>query len=282
MTDGRTATSPAVLWIAPLALGALCPVTIELPSSSIAGLAFAPPALLAALVVALVRPREPLPLLVALFLWGAAVAAAVSQTMNDTLVAWIAAQGSESAARAIAPMLVGPLVEESAKALGLVLLLATGGVRLRGVREGVTCGALVGFGFAAAENVGYHLLAVVQGGSGGLARAVFVRGILEGFNHATFTAAIGAGIGLARATPRAPWRAFSVPLGVAAALVEHGAWNGVASQAITDLLCGAATEGGACRATPPAEALLLGVPAVVAAFVGPGLVALIWLTRRTG
>jgi hypothetical protein len=144
------------------------------------------------------------------------------------------------------------------------------------------CGALVGFGFAAAENVGYHVLAAVQGGSAGLARAVFVRGVLESLNHATFTASIGAGMGLACAAPRGPVRSFAVPLGVAAALVEHGAWNGVASQAITDLLCGAAIDGGACRATPPTEALLLGVPAVVSAFVGPGLVTLVWLLRRAG
>jgi protease PrsW len=144
----------------------------------------------AGIVVARLRPEEPPALLVALFLWGAAVAAPAAERANAVL-----------GATALGPAIWAPLVEETLKALGLVLLVALRPEGLCGARSGIACGALVGLGFASAENIPYLLIAVVQGGVGGLARAVFVRGVLEGLNHATFTGAVGAGLGLARRLP---------------------------------------------------------------------------------
>ncbi len=239
--------------------------------------AFAPAVAYAGLVVWLAPPREPLPLLLGLFLWGAVVAAAVSETVNTALGGWVTTLATESTARALGPVLWAPLVEETAKGLGLVALLLFGRERLRDVRSGIVCGALLGLGVSAAENLGYHLLAAVQGGPAGLGRAVFVRGIVEGLNHPVFTAALGAGVGFARSARGG--KGLAVPLGFGGAVLQHAAWNGLASHAITDLLCGAAVPGGECSAVPPAEALVLGVPALVAIFVGPGLVALVLLAR---
>ena len=224
----------------------------------------------AALVVTLLRPEEPPALLVALFLWGAAVAAPAAEHVNALF-----------GATALGPAIWAPLVEETLKALGLVLLVALRPERLSDARSGIACGALVGLGFAAAENIPYLLIAVVQGGASGLARAVFVRGVVQGLNHATFTGAVGAGLGLARRLPSGARTATAPVLGFPLACAQHGVWNGVASFTITDLLCGTMTAAGACQATPPAKALYFQVPLLVALFIGPGLATLAWLARES-
>jgi RsiW-degrading membrane proteinase PrsW (M82 family) len=256
-------------WMAPIVLlGCLFVTQGEAPLAVVVA-AVGPAVAYGALVVALVQPRERLPLLVALFLWGAAVAAPLAERLNAAL-----------GTLPLGPIVWGPLVEETGKALGLVVLTLLGSDRIRDVRTGIACGALVGLGFASAENLGYHLLAVVQGGPSGLARAVFLRGVLQGLNHATFSAAAGAGLGFARAARQEGASSAAPALGFAVAVVQHGAWNGVASHAITDLLCGAVTADDACLASPTPQALYLQVPLLVALFIGPGLAALAWLASR--
>jgi RsiW-degrading membrane proteinase PrsW (M82 family) len=233
--------------------------------------AVVPAAAYAVLVVVFLRPAERPALLVGLFLWGAAIAAPAAERANALL-----------GASTLGPVVWGPLVEEAVKALGLVLIVAFGPEPLRSVRSGIARGALVGLGFASAENIPSHLLAVVQGGTGGLARAVFVRGVLQGLNHATFTGTVGAGLALAKDSRPGAARAAAPALGFLIALAQHGLWNALASTTITRLLCGQATAAGACQATPPAEALYFQVPLLVALFIGPGLAALGWLARKPG
>ena len=258
----------APYWLAPVTIVAVFLLMLREAPLEVVVAAVVPAVAYAAIVVALLRPCEPPVLLVALFLWGAAIAAPIAERANAML-----------AATALGPLLWGPLVEEGIKALGLVALVALSPARLRDARSGIACGALVGLGFASAENIPYHLIAVVQGGTGGLARAVFVRGVLQGLNHATFTGAVGAGFGLARSSPRGTRSAAAPALGFLLACVQHSVWNAVASFTIADLLCGAMTATGACQATPPAKALYAQVPLLVLIFIGPGLAALVWLAR---
>jgi RsiW-degrading membrane proteinase PrsW (M82 family) len=256
-------------WLAPAIVVAVVFFMLHEAPLEVVVAAVVPAAVYAVVVVALLRPPEPPALLVALLLWGAAIAAPAAERADALL-----------GTTALGPLVWGPLVEEAAKALGLVVLVALGPERLRSARSGIACGALVGLGFAAAENVSYHLIAVVQGGSGGLARAVFVRGVLQGLNHATFTGTVGAGLAFAHSSPSAAARVATAALGFLLALAQHGAWNGVASLVITNLLCGPMTVAGACQAMPPAEALYFQVPLLVALFIGPGLAALAWLASR--
>src|SRR5262245_32266838 len=259
----------APLW---LALAVFIAATLMLRQAPLAVVfaAAAPAMAYAPIVVALLRPEEPPALLGALFLWGAAIAAPAAEHVNALL-----------GATALGPAIWAPLVEETAKALGLVLLVALCPDRLRDARSGIAGGALVGLGFALAENIPYHLIAVVQGGTVGLARAVFVRGVLQGLNHATFTGAFGAGLGLAHRLPSGTRSAAAPALGFLVAWAQHGVWNGVASLTITDLLCGTMTAAGACQPTPPVAALYFQVPLLVVLFIGPGLVGLACLARES-
>jgi RsiW-degrading membrane proteinase PrsW (M82 family) len=244
--------------------------------------AVVPPLLAAMLVVRMLRPTERSRLATTIaFMWGAAVAATVASPLNDLAGALVAAAAGGERSRWMLPVIAGPAIEELAKATGFLAVALVAPHVLAGVAGAVATGALIGLGFAATENVGYYVLAGVQGGPGGLVRAVYLRGLVETGNHAAFTATIGAGIGWARVRVRdAPARIATVVLGLGAAVVLHGLWNGVVSGRISTLLCNAPAPDAACAATPDAVDLFVGVPALEAAFLVPVLLALGWLVRR--
>ncbi len=223
----------------------------------------------AALVVTLLRPEEPPALLVALFLWGAAVAAPAAEHVNALF-----------GATALGPAIWAPLVEETLKALGLVLLVALRPERLSDARSGIACGALVGLGFAAAENIPYLLIAVVQGGASGLSRAVFVRGVVQGLNHATFT-----GRGWRWPWTRAPLAERREDRYRSSARLPprlRAAWRLERCSIVHDHRPPLRNDDppGSCQSTPPAKALYFQVPLLVALFIGPGLATLAWLARE--
>jgi RsiW-degrading membrane proteinase PrsW (M82 family) len=217
-------------------------------------------------------------LLLASLVWGAVAAAFLARALNDLGRAWVAVLAGSDDARAVSSTLLAPIVEEGVKALGLVLLMLAGRRRdFAGVRDGIVYGALIGVGFVVSENLLYFMFAILQGGQAGLARSVYLRGFLAGANHAVFTATMGAGIGWALAATSVRVRVLATALAAAAALVQHLAWNALAADALTRVLCGAEAAGGACRPTPAAGDLFAVVPVVVTVFLGPGAVALLYL-----
>ncbi len=215
-----------------------------------------------ALVARLGRVRPAL--VVALFLWGAVIAACAARTISD--------QGI------VTPVIGGPVLEEIAKAAGLAVLAWMGSDVLRDVRSGIACGAIVGVGFAMTENLEYLLLAALQGGPAGLLRSIYLRTILGGLSHAVFTATTGAGLAWDGPGVARPARV----LGLAAAILQHVAWNAVASEAVAAVLCNPVEAGGPCRAAPSLFGLFVVVPGATALVLGPGLVTLLALGRRRG
>lgn len=217
----------------------------------------------------------------ATFLCGAVLAASLSTIGNDLLHVWLTTWLGEQQARGLTPILGAPVIEEASKALALLALLAY----LRGgfstVVDGILDGACVGIGFAMTENVGYFTLAAVQGGTAGLVRSLYLRGLVEGLNHAAFTGAVGAGLGFACVTASARGRVAAPVVGFAAAVLQHVVWNAVASRAVMDVLCDPQLAGGACRSTPEPFALFATVPLIVALAVGPGVVGLLVIAIRT-
>ncbi len=232
--------------------------------------------------------RRPAVLIVAMLLWGAAAAAPLARAANDLVRAWFALFAGGDA-RELTATIAAPVVEEVAKAAGLVLVLLVARRALRGVRDGIVYGAAVGIGFVVAENLLYLAFAMLAGGAGGLARAVYVRGVVAGLDHAVFTATLGAGIGAAAAAaspsdpPGArPRAARLLVVAAAAAVAQHLVWNALAAPALVAALCGAAIAGGPCRDVPAARDLVVTVPVVAALALGPGVAALLVLYRRDG
>ena len=244
--------------------------------------AVAPALLVGTLTALLTRPdgRQVAGALVA-FLWGALAATFVASNLNDFALAHAPAVVGATLADVLVPALIGPAVEELVKAAGFVAVALVARGALRGVRGRIAAGVFIGFGFAVAENVSYYLLAAVQGGYDGLGRAIWLRGVVQSANHAVFAAAAGAAIGWADDRElRGYARARVVALGLLAAIVLHAIWNGVLSHAITAVLCNAPPGGTACAPTPDTSDMLLGVPALEAAFLIPSAVALRRVARR--
>lgn len=225
------------------------------------------------------RAGVPTCLLGAALLWGAVVAAPLSGWSNDALRDWPGLAGAaEPWWRAIA---LAPLVEEIGK--GMVLLLLPLVARRPGtnaVRAGIALGAASGLGFAATENVSYLTLAVLQGGLPGLLQATWARGILSGVKHALFTASLGAGAGFALRARSAGSALAGGSAGMAAAVLQHAAWNGLAAPVVHEVVCDAPAPGAACAAAAGPVPLLVIAPLVVLAALAPGALALLWVARR--
>ena len=169
--------------------------------------------------------RESLRYVIPVFVWGFAVATAVSLFFNTVASFTISSIAGQQAADFLTPVFVAPVVEEGAKGLALLLifLVASFAARKRGllefygVMDGIVYGSAVGFGFAIAEDILYGM----QYG----AETFVVRRIFGGFAHAAFASLTGIGIGLI------PWvhsRALKVVfplLGLAGAMLLHAIFN---------------------------------------------------------
>jgi protease PrsW len=221
------------------------------------------------------RRRQPLRVILATFLWGSVVAACISAQVNDILLAWA---GSGARNPDLVPVVLGPVVEEGAKAAALIAALLLARDELRSPLDGIVYGALVGIGFAMTENFSYLTLAALQGGPAGLWRGVYLRAVLGGPVHATFTAMTGAGLVQALLPGRVGVRLVAAAAGFVAAVGEHVIWNGIASRTLTGVLCGPQYPG-ACLAEPETRALVVQAPLVVALFLGPGILMLLAIGR---
>jgi RsiW-degrading membrane proteinase PrsW (M82 family) len=241
--------------------------------------ALMPAAAAAALVMRIDRrAHAPRRLLLAAFLWGAVVAPAVAATLNQAIRAWLGEVADPTQAARLTGAVAAPAVEEMAKAAALAILAVLWRGDVRGVADGIVFGALVGIGFTMTENLYYFALAAVARGSGGLAESVWLRAALGGLLHPTFTATVGAGLGWARRAPGGGPRRAVPGIALGLAIVQHVAWNAAGAAWLDGAPCGPAAP--ACALDGRLGYWLLTAPAIVLAFVGPGLAALAFLARR--
>jgi len=178
--------------------------------------------------------REPLALGVGAFLWGALPAVILSLILESLLGLRATPAGSALAGDLFVSGGVAPVVEEVAKGAGLLLILLFWRVEFDNLLDGLIYGSLVGFGFGLTENLLYFMVALLQDGWGVWGLTVFMRGVVFGLNHAFFTAFTGAGLGIARATPRRWLRRWAPWLGLATAVLFHALHNvGVSLAAVS-------------------------------------------------
>jgi RsiW-degrading membrane proteinase PrsW (M82 family) len=172
--------------------------------------------------------REPIPLLVAAFVWGAVAATTLSAIGNagwGVVVARLA--GPEFASRWTAA-LTAPFVEEILKGVGVVLIVLIARDEVDDVMDGFVYGALCGLGFAVVEDV-FYFIAVFGGDVEGVLQGFFVRVIASGlYSHVLYTGLIGMAIGIVttRRDDR-PLRDRLRPAGLlaGAAVFGHFLWN---------------------------------------------------------
>ncbi|MEO8287617.1 MAG: PrsW family intramembrane metalloprotease [Chloroflexota bacterium] len=173
--------------------------------------------------------KEPLPLLLVAFLWGAVPAILIAVILE--VVVGIPLEQlvtSESGRVLTSASIVAPIVEEGVKAVILVVLFAAFGREFDNVLDGVVYGAMVGLGFALVENVLYLTTAASEGGLGGMVTLWVLRSGLFGLNHSMFTAFTGAALGWARSL-KGPASGIVPVLGLLAAMSFHAIHNYLSS-----------------------------------------------------
>ncbi len=173
--------------------------------------------------------REPLWLLVVAFVWGALPAAAVSLIGETALEMSFVRAPNAVANNLLQAVVVAPVVEEVAKGLVLVAIYELLRQEFDGLLDGLTYGALVGFGFAMTENFLFFTGAFQSGGYAQLSVIIVVRAVIFGLNHALYTSFIGLGLGLARQVQpqtRRQWTGIAWPLlGFTLAILVHALHN---------------------------------------------------------
>lgn len=156
---------------------------------------------------------------------GALIFAGYGNTVIDSAVA--ASNLSDDAVDVVTSVVTGPLVEETGKGIGVLVLVLAARKLLTRPAQGGVIGALVGLGFAWGEDVGYYVSALEDGMSG-LWESFLARALLGAYGHAIFTGVFG------YALAWAVLRARNVLVGLLAAaggfvgaLALHAQANGV-------------------------------------------------------
>lgn len=177
---------------------------------------------------------EPWWLLFLCLAWGA-VGAVVPSVVGgllgqEALASALNPQHTEQGVKLVentAATFLAPLVEEPAKALGLLAIYAFSRRRVHethGPLSGMVYGGIIGLGFTFTEDILYIVGAAEQVGAAGFFGVYFFRTILLGLGHATFTAFTGLGFGLF-VTSQSGWR-WAMPLcGLLLAMMAHGGRN---------------------------------------------------------
>ncbi|MGA7909966.1 MAG: PrsW family glutamic-type intramembrane protease [Candidatus Dormiibacterota bacterium] len=175
--------------------------------------------------------KEPWRLVLVAAAWGAIVA--------TSLVIWGETIWEATAQRSLVPgpgldastAFMAGVLEELAKGSAVVLLFLVMRDDFDDVVDGIVYGAAVGLGFNFMESITYmtNLYAIFQPeGIGGYAAGFqwYARQVLGlFFGHATYTAFIGAGIGIARQLPSVRQKGFAIASGFIVAIAAHFSWD---------------------------------------------------------
>src|SRR5438067_9695497 len=172
---------------------------------------------------------EPLWMLATAFFWGALIAVFVAFIFNRSL-SIIAAVATHNAqvGEAFGAVISAPIVEESSKALILLILFLWKKDEFDGVIDGIVYAGMVGLGFAMTENILYYGRAV-QGGGGALTFLFILRGMAASFSHPLFTRMSGMGLGWSRQSNNGFVKIVVPVLGFMTAILLHATWNGTAT-----------------------------------------------------
>jgi RsiW-degrading membrane proteinase PrsW (M82 family) len=172
--------------------------------------------------------REPRSMVLGAFFWGGLVAIVFSGFSNDFWGVFITkVMGAEFASEWSAA-LTAPIVEETYKYLGIIVLYLIARLEFDDLLDGFVYGALVGLGFSVFEDIFYFIF-VFGGDPIGVIQGFIVRVLASGlYGHVMFTGI--AGIGLAYFVTRKHdttlLRRFAVAAGLfLLAVAAHFFWN---------------------------------------------------------
>ncbi len=162
---------------------------------------------------------EPFWLLTAMFFWGAIISTLTAIVGNELgllgITYALGAKTGDPLVAAAAASFVAPLVEETTKGFGLLLLWGISAAWLKeldGALDGAIYGGVIGLGFTLTEDILYVGSATAQAGAAGFTSVFILRTVMAGLGHASFTAMTGLGVGIA-AESRNPAVKLIAPIG---------------------------------------------------------------------
>jgi RsiW-degrading membrane proteinase PrsW (M82 family) len=175
--------------------------------------------------------KEPWRLVLVAAAWGAIVATG--------LVVWGETVWEQSAQHALVPgpgldtslAFMAGILEEVSKGVAVLLLFLVMRNEFDDVVDGIVYGAAVGLGFNYLESISYmtNIYSIfAPEGAGGVAAGVqwYARQVLGlFFGHATYTAFIGAGVGIARQLPSMRQKVIAIAAGFIVAIAGHFSWD---------------------------------------------------------
>lgn len=181
------------------------------------------------------RERESPYAFAAAFLWGGLIATTVALPLNTAAIMavtqWLEqfpalrTMLGPDAAMMIGAPLSAPIVEETTKGIGIVLLFWLLRGEFDNVRDGFIYGALIGAGCNWFESALYVQQNFVEFGTAPYGFQIGTRYAWLGLaGHALFSGIFGASLGVSRATPRLWLRVLAPVAGYLLAIAGH-AWN---------------------------------------------------------
>jgi RsiW-degrading membrane proteinase PrsW (M82 family) len=241
------------------------------------------------------RERESAWLFAAAFLWGGLIATTISIPANTTVIyvigQWLEGNAAlkqmlgPDAALMIGAPLSAPLVEETAKGIGIVLLFWLMRSEYDNVRDGFVYGALVGAGFNWFESALYVQQNFVQFDQAPYGFQLGARYAWLGLaGHAMFSGIFGASLGLARATHSKLVRYCAPLVGFVVAVIAH-AWNN-SLPLVFAIASSRAGEAPPTESVAPPDVGLLAI--MLSASISnlviflPFVLLLAWIIRRSG
>jgi len=183
--------------------------------------------------------KEPLPLLVGVFIWGAAVAAGGAYILNTLFGMTIfAITGSPELSDLSTGSISAPLVEEGLKGMAVLLVFLIFRKEFDSLLDGIVYAGIAALGFAATENTLYIWRGYESDGWTGLAALVIIRVVLVGWQHPVYTSFTGMGLAIARGNRSWLLRIFAPLAGLGIAMFTHSFHNTLASfTSLEDLTC---------------------------------------------
>jgi RsiW-degrading membrane proteinase PrsW (M82 family) len=175
---------------------------------------------------------EPEPRLAVIFafLWGAGVAVLIALLVGAEIDNVIAAMGGvdDFTYEFFGAAVQAPIVEETGKGLGLLILFWVARKHFDGPVDGLVYAAWVAGGFAFTENILYFGSQLLDSGGfdGNVFEIFLIRGIMSPFAHVMFTACTGAALGFAARRTGAFGAIGFFLLGLIPAILLHALWNG--------------------------------------------------------
>lgn len=194
-------------------------------------LSFVPLAIVAGFLLRIDRwDPEPWKTKGALFLWGAGVATLSSGIINTALQYNVTFSiGDANRASMLGATFIAPLVEETFKGLGVLIVVIVRRNRINSVLDGVVYAGFSAAGFMFAEDILYYLRSD-NAGTTQLILVFVLRGLLSPFIHAMATSMTGIGLALALLNFKRGWsKAGIVLIFWFLAMLVHFVWNGASA-----------------------------------------------------